>query len=590
MALTLNDIAAMPSDPDALNQHLMLRGLIPLPPQPAPGLPPAKIGALSPVAPPASPVAPMVPPAHVTPMSPRGADLAVSATNAPVMPKSLTVAPMTAPELSGPAGPSGVVAPMTPPKAPTAAESIAAGMSEHGTTAKEEGQRQFKELRPLVTAPPNSSEFWQQKIAQEEFDKAHPLGSDISANPGAGGKILHTLGNIGQIATGIVAPGLLAGIPGTRMNRAIREAGEEKAEGAAETREGEQALRGAQTQESQARTAADKARLSKEQTEQSLEKDAQGNVVGWRDPQGQLHSLTEEGTPQAIKDIAAASTPKTPAEERPLTDQELGQLNAGLQQRWQAANPGQKMPPEFTLPPKATGKDYDRIDKLLAGTEAAANTKAQRDAAKAARDQVQADKDRADKEKQEKEGETWVTGEDASGKSVMVPQSQAKTMNLQNVAKADNDTVNKTLSARHVLPLLSNTDPKDPGIVQMVDKLDKEGKLGPLASRWNEFWGGKFGASDPDYLALRTRLGLAQTKMMQAHVGSRGGAFMLEHFEDLANAKKMSADNLRSELGQELNYMTEVAQNPAKAAAGGAAAPGSFAHFQQQRNQQKTNP
>ena len=35
-------------------------------------------------------------------------------------------------------------------------------------------------------------------------------------------------------------------------------------------------------------------------------------------------------------------------------------------------------------------------------------------------------------------------------------------------------------------------------IVQLVDKLDSEGKLGPLACRWNEFMAGKFGAGDPE--------------------------------------------------------------------------------------------
>ena len=34
-------------------------------------------------------------------------------------------------------------------------------------------------------------------------------------------------------------------------------------------------------------------------------------------------------------------------------------------------------------------------------------------------------------------------------------------------------------------------------------------------------------------------------KIMQAHVGSRGGSALLEHFEDLANAGKMDAPTLK---------------------------------------------
>ena len=89
-----------------------------------------------------------------------------------------------------------------------------------------------------------------------------------------------------------------------------------------------------------------------------------------------------------------------------------------------------------------------------------------------------------------------MTGEDPNnpGKQVMVPLSQAKELGLKNQAKADNDTLNKTLAARHVEPLLYSTDPANPGIMQMIDKLDKEGKLGPLASRWNDFMARKYGS------------------------------------------------------------------------------------------------
>ena len=72
------------------------------------------------------------------------------------------------------------------------------------------------------------------------------------------------------------------------------------------------------------------------------------------------------------------------------------------------------------------------------------------------------------------------------------------------------------------------------------------------------------GADDPEYAALRARMDLATTKLMQAHVGSRGGAFMLEHFEDIANAKKMSAANLRAGVDQELRYVNDISMNAPK--------------------------
>jgi hypothetical protein len=226
------------------------------------------------------------------------------------------LSPMTPPSIAGTAP---EIAPMTPPAAPAGlpAEPLPTLAPPTKTESIAAGKREYQEGRPTVTGAPNSSEFWQQKIAQDEFDKAHPWGSDISAHPGTLGKIGHTLGQIGQIAGGIVAPGIVAGIPGTRLNRNIKEQGEEAHEAAAEEREGQQetrentaknteseiGLRGAQQKEAEQKTA-------KEATEQSLEKDAEGNVTGWKGPDGKLHSLDEEGTPQAIKDIAASTAAK----------------------------------------------------------------------------------------------------------------------------------------------------------------------------------------------------------------------------------------------------------------------------------------
>src|SRR5207302_1175380 len=67
-------------------------------------------------------------------------------------------------------------------------------------------------------------------------------------------------------------------------------------------------------------------------------------------------------------------------------------------------------------------------------------------------------------------------------------------------------------------------------------------------------------------------MGLSATKLMQAHVGSRGGAFMLEHFEDLANAGEMDAPTLKAGLASELNYMQDVAMLPQRPGAAQSAA------------------
>ena len=73
---------------------------------------------------------------------------------------------------------------------------------------------------------------------------------------------------------------------------------------------------------------------------------------------------------------------------------------------------------------------------------------------------------------------------------------------------------------------------------------------------------GKFGAGDPEYAALRAKMGLSTTLLMQAHVGSRGGSALLEHFQDLANAGKMDGATLKSAMGSEVNYVRDKAMDP----------------------------
>jgi len=105
--------------------------------------------------------------------------------------------------------------------APTAKQSIATGMQQHGTSAKEEGRSQYNELRPQVTAAPETPEYFQQKQSQMDFDKLHPWGGDISEHPGAGGKFLHGLSRVGNIAADILAPNVAANVPGSDVyNRA----------------------------------------------------------------------------------------------------------------------------------------------------------------------------------------------------------------------------------------------------------------------------------------------------------------------------------------------------------------------------------
>ncbi len=220
MPLSLDDFLNLPSQPS--DEHLTALGLL-RPPAPPP--PPIALKPMSPVAP------------EIKPMSKLGHDLAEHATNTPHLPAIAAPTETAGPEMNIASPDANVVAPMKPPVMPTEKESVAAGISEHGGTEGEEGRRQYQELRPKIDAPVGSSAYWQQKLAQSEFDKTHPWGGDISAHPGTLGKIGHVLAKIGNVAGEIVAPATLANIPGTELNREVQDATARRQLGEAQTRE-----------------------------------------------------------------------------------------------------------------------------------------------------------------------------------------------------------------------------------------------------------------------------------------------------------------------------------------------------------------
>ena len=300
-------------------------------------------------------------------------------------------------------------------------------------------------------------------------------------------------------------------------------------------------------------------------------------------PQIQRLRQTVDNNPEAFKQLIDSSVAQSPEQQKLANERAVAtiraskppegelplpnvpQMNQALATRYQVLNPGKALPAQFTLPANATQKDYDRIDKALEATERATGTKAQQDLVNQQRADAAADRKEKQEASMEEKGRQPVTGTDAEGHSVLVPASEAK--DLSNVMKADADIVNKSTAARHWLTLADkpgseNGPSQNMGITQLIDKLDKEGKLGAITSRWNDFLSGKIGAGDPDYTALRAKMGLSATKLMQAHVGSRGGAFMMEHFEDLANAKKMDAANLKAGFNSERDYMNDVAMLP----------------------------
>lgn len=149
-----------------------------------------------------------------------------------------------------------------------------------------------------------------------------------------------------------------------------------------------------------------------------------------------------------------------------------------------------------------------------------------------------------------------VIGYDSGGNSIMTNAKDAQGLGLHDTMKPDAAMVEKVTIARSYIAL-NNQLQAD------IDQLDKAGKLGVIASRWNEFMTGDVGKGEPEFEKFRVDLGLANTALMQFHVGNRGGSQMLEHFENLANGKKMDANTLKAGISAEGDYAAHRAMMPA---------------------------
>ena len=81
---------------------------------------------------------------------------------------------------------------------------------------------------PSVSAEPFTPKYYEQERERSDFQHLHPMGSEVSKQPGFLGKLEHGLATAGNIAGNIVAPGTMANIPGTEMNQRLQRMGQAK--------------------------------------------------------------------------------------------------------------------------------------------------------------------------------------------------------------------------------------------------------------------------------------------------------------------------------------------------------------------------
>jgi hypothetical protein len=379
------------------------------------------------------------------------------------------------------------------------------------------------------------------------------------------GKLGHVFAMMGNIAGDIVAPGTMANIPGTQMNRQVQEGRLAKRINTEQTLEGENEARAATTAKTKEETAEMPGKTIdiRNLTQSEIEKN-QAEIYGLKNPWAKL------------------------PEHEPLNNWK--DINQAMLDRYRIRNPqAQALPPELELHPNAQGVvekgDFDRIDKMLNGIETAGagadkreDTKAQREITNQMRAQTYAlalmnsqNAQAARNENQSIKQLKWVQGHDAEGNAVAGPLSQAEKEGWENLAELPPSELKDMMQARRMVKLATKVgDPKEPasmGTLQLIDSLDKDGKLGIAASRINRFLAKGVGSEpgdDPRIMALLDKSDLYSTGIMKYHFGASGGRspLMLQHFVQMADAGKMDGPTLKAGTKAMLDYMRDGAMEP----------------------------
>ena len=360
----------------------------------------------------------------------------------------------------------------------------------------------------------------------------NPWGS-AENHPGIMGKIAHYLAAAGNIAGNIVAPATMANIKGTQLNRQEEERGlerevqgREKAEEEAKNSASERDLRAAQVR-----------KLGAGETPDILQ-DAAGNAVGWRDEKGALHSLDEEGTPANIKSIAEKWEGKTAARSQ---KQNIEQLLAERIDEVQGKGEDPSKDPQVQY----LEQEKEKLANLKEGSD---KTPPHVTAMKNGKPHIM--------ERDPATGEYTIDrGEAPPNYAMVAPVLQQRTFNQQekmfDLRQQALTSATKSMieTAPTVLHLAERIDP-------LIDKLHDE--LGPAPGRWNEFWTGKVGVKNTDYMKMRSDLSLLKTALSRMHVGAKGGIEMINHFNDLIDGSKQDPENMKAALAEIKTYAHEL--------------------------------
>lgn len=99
-----------------------------------------------------------------------------------------------------------------------------------------------------------------------------------------------------------------------------------------------------------------------------------------------------------------------------------------------------------------------------------------------------------------------------------------------------------------------------PGISRALDETEQVANLlGPTAGRWNDFWQGRVGISDPRYAHYKDEIGMVSSAVTLAHARGRMSNELFEHFNKMFDAGKQAPENMIQALNVAQEWLTDYA-------------------------------
>jgi hypothetical protein len=371
------------------------------------------------------------------------------------------------------------------------------------------------QLAPRVPTPLDQQiQHDQQKLQKIHFQQENPWGT-AQNHPGVGGKIAHVLSVAGNIAGDIFAPGVMARIPGTQMNRQVEED---------ETND----------------------RLSKEQEQQSQGAERQANTE-------HLNAETPEIAPNAASTrklqgltgehvSAETNLLNNPLEEWKAIPSIIGPNGEPVEIESRSGNVrlGGVQGTQLLKQPKPDTPEQQYIDEYQRLHKGATIAQAER--------QYSLDTQKPPQAIMLVPGENggYTAQRVAPGATVApgaVSATQAGSLNVP------------TTQQRNVAAQAKLVTEQMPGLISEIQQ--NKDLLGPVSGRWNEFMQGKAGVDNPQMAGLRADLLMMSSAVALMHARGRLPENLREEFDRAINAPKQTPENLIATL-QHINQWTQA--------------------------------